>query len=458
MKKTLKTWLTAVLTIAITVTTTAVKAQKRVLTYDIMDEINNTAWVHTQKAFEQADEDKSDCIIIHMNTYGGEVVYADSIRTKILNSQKPVYVFIDNNAASAGSLISIACDSIYMRKGANIGAASVVDQSGEKMPDKYQSYMRSTMRSTAESHGMRSDDTTRWMRDPRIAEAMVDEFVAIAGVVDSGKILTFTTEEAIKHGYCEGKMTTIEEVAHHVAGNNCVITAYNPTLKDDLKGWLGSTALRGILVLIIIGGIYFEMQTPGMGFPSVAAVVAAILFFAPLWIDGLAATWEIWLFVLGIVLLAAEIFVVPGFGLTGIAGIVCIVISLTLSLINNDGLDFSMVGRGEIARAFAFVITTFVIGLSGVLIATNYYFAGERLKKSVVVLGTDQEGYVGTDMTASTMIGKEALAKTDLRPSGKIEVEGETLDALSEGGYIEKGSKVIIKDATESQAIVRKLV
>lgn len=429
-------------------------AQKVVTTYKIFDEINSTAWVHTQGAFEAADADNADCIIIHMNTYGGEVVYADSIRTKILNSAKPVYVFIDNNAASAGSLISIACDSIYMRKGANIGAASVVNQSGEKMPDKYQSYMRSTMRSTAEAHGFRAGDSTRWLRDPHIAEAMVDEFVHIEGVVDSGKILTFTADEAITNGFCEGKMNSLEEVAHHVAGNNCIIKPYEPSTADDIKGFLSSTTLRGILVLIIIGGIYFELQTPGVGFPLCASIAAAVLYFAPLYVDGLAANWEILVFLAGVALLAVEIFVIPGFGVTGVLGIICIVMGLSFSLLDNDGLDFSNVDGNDLLFAISMVSIAIMVATIGCLAAGHWFFKGERGKKSVLVLGTDQEGYVGTDTTANDLIGHEGTATTDLRPSGKINIDGKTLDAMSDGQFIAKGSKVIVVSATESQAVV----
>ena len=175
-----------------------------VYTYKIFREIGSTSWIHTQEAFAEAEEMGADVILLHMNTYGGQVVFADSIRTKILNSHIPVHVFIDNNAASAGALISVACDSIYMRPGANIGAATVVNQSGKKMPDKYQSYMRSTIRATAEAHGkdtiVTGNDTTYvWRRDPHVAEAMVDESIYIAGIIDTGKILTFTTLEAIEH-------------------------------------------------------------------------------------------------------------------------------------------------------------------------------------------------------------------------------------------------------------------
>ena len=126
---------------------------------DIKDEIGPEVWRLARKSFDLAGQEKADYILIHMNTYGGMVVYADSLRSMILNSRKPVWVFIDNNAASAGALISIACDKIYMREGANIGAATVVNQTGEAMPDKYQSYMRSMIRSTAEARA-----GIRWFR------------------------------------------------------------------------------------------------------------------------------------------------------------------------------------------------------------------------------------------------------------------------------------------------------
>lgn len=145
----------------------------KVYKYDIKEDIARPAVYKTQKAFEEADSLGADLVLIHMNTYGGAVDAADSIRTRILQSKIPVMVFIDNNAASAGALISIACDRIYMRTGSNMGAATVVDATGQVVPDKFQSYMRSTMRSTAEAKG----------RDPEIAQAMVDPSFEIPGLV-----------------------------------------------------------------------------------------------------------------------------------------------------------------------------------------------------------------------------------------------------------------------------------
>ena len=168
--------------------------EKKIFKIDLKKEIGSTTWIYIQKGFLAANEAKADAILIHMNTYGGEVMYADSIRTKILNSKLPVYVFVDNNAASAGALIAIACDKIYMRPGGNIGAATVVNEKSERMPDKYQSYMRSMMRATAESQGKDTlvngtDTTYSWKRNPLIAEAMVDDKTVIPEIVDSGKRL-----------------------------------------------------------------------------------------------------------------------------------------------------------------------------------------------------------------------------------------------------------------------------
>ena len=160
---------------------------------DIKKEISNTTRLYLSNGLAEANALGADAVLIHMNTYGGQVDAADSMRTAILYSPIPVYVFIDNNAASAGALISIACKKIYMRKGANIGAATVVNQTGAAMPDKYQSYMRSMIRSTAEAHGQdtiiqKNDTIYKWKRDPLIAEAMVDERVAIPNLIDTGKV------------------------------------------------------------------------------------------------------------------------------------------------------------------------------------------------------------------------------------------------------------------------------
>ena len=224
----------------------AAEPEKVVYKVDIKDEIGPEVWRLARKSFDLAWQEKADYILIHMNTYGGMVVYADSLRSMILNSRKPVWVFIDNNAASAGALISIACDKIYMREGANIGAATVVNQTGEAMPDKYQSYMRSMIRSTAEAQGRDTlvqgrDTVYRWKRNPHIAEAMVDQSIYIQGITDSGRVVTFTAREAMKYGFCDGMAESVEEVLKKEQVENYTIRSYHPTVTDRIIGmWLGA--------------------------------------------------------------------------------------------------------------------------------------------------------------------------------------------------------------------------
>ncbi len=431
------------------------KDNTKILFYniDLKKEIGSTTWIYIKKGFNQAKTLKADQIIISMNTYGGEVVYADSIRTKILHSQIPVTVFIDNNAASAGALISIAADKIYMRSSGTIGAASVVDQTGKKMPDKYQSYMRATMRATAEYHGKdtiitKNDTTYRWKRDPKIAEAMVDERTYIKGIIDSTQVLTFTTEEALKYGFCDATAKNINDVMKAEAnGKGYELKKFQPNAWDNIKGFMTSPYFQSILIMLIIGGLYFELQSPGVGFALLVSVISAILYFSPLYIDGLAESWEVILFILGIVLVLLEIFVIPGIGIAGISGTILIIIGLTLSLIHNVEFDFTTVKMGNISTALLTVISGIVLGFILTLYLSNQIGRNGLFKKLALNTKLEKEkGYTSSIKEHSELIGKQGVAHTDLRPSGKVIVDNEVYDAISINGiYIEKGSTITVK-------------
>ena len=440
--------------------------KKKILKLNIKQEIGPAIWRQTMQAFEKSEDEQVDYIIIHMNTYGGLVDAADSIRTKILNSEIPVFVFIDNNAASAGALIAISCDSIYMRPGANIGAATVVNQTGEAVPDKYQSYMRSTMRATAEAHGkdtiVKGRDTTfRWFRDPKIAEAMVDPRKKVEGVIDSGEVLTLTASEAMKHHYCEGIADNVEEVLGLCGIEEYEIIEYKPSQLEKVMGILVSPYLQGILIMIIIGGIYFELQTPGVGFPIAAALLAAILYFAPLYLEGIAENWEILVFVVGIILILVEIFVIPGFGFAGISGIILAVLGLTLSMSTGDivvfeeGLKFNLEPFAKslfVVLISMFLSITISLLLSQRIVKTNM-FARIALNK---VQNTD-EGYIGVSTKQNALIGEKGVAFTVLRPSGKVQINDEIFDAKALTGYIEEGEGVEVVQYGIAQLYVKKV-
>lgn len=424
---------------------------------DIQQEIDKTSWIYLKNGLAEAEYLHAQAVLIHMNTYGGLLEAADSMRTAILYSPIPVSVFIDNNAASAGALISIACQRIYMRKGANIGAATVVDQTGKAMPDKYQSYMRSMIRSTAEAHGKdtlitQQDTTYRWQRDPLIAEAMVDDRVIVPNLIDSGKVLTFTAEEAMKWNYCDGLAESVDQViTEYIGYSSYELAAYQPSWYDRVKGFLLSPMLQSLLIMLIIGGIYFEMQTPGIGFPLATSVVAAVLYFAPLYIDGLAQSMEILAFLLGLLLLLVEIFVIPGFGIAGISGIVLIVGGLTLSLLGNRDFDFQQVSAADSGRAALTVLVGLGIGFALILWLSHKIGSKGPLRR--VALNADL-GEAISSPTHQELIGKEGIAQTVLRPSGKVQIEGQIYDGISESGFVEKGEPIVVIKSENAQVYV----
>ncbi|MEP5363357.1 MAG: NfeD family protein [Reichenbachiella sp.] len=387
---------------------------------------------YTELALEEAVKQEADYVIIEMDTYGGALNDADDIRTRVLEFEKPIYVYINKDAASAGALISIACDSIYMAKGASIGAATVVTQDGAAAPDKYQSYMRSIMRSTAEANG----------RDPKIAEAMVDQDVEVDSISTEGKVITFSTSEAIKHGFCEAQVSGIDEIMSRSGVEDYSTFEYELTASDKIIDIFINPFVSGILILVILGGIYFELQTPGVGFPILASVIALILYFTPYYLNGLAENWEIIIFFLGVVLLALEIFVIPGFGVAGVSGITMMVTSLILVMLNNDYFDFSFVPTGHLTTA---ILVTF-LGLIGSFIIM--FIGGVRLTESGAFKRISLEttldkasGYT-SNFKKDSLMGKSGVAYTILRPSGKVEIEGEIYDAYTRGSYIEQGAKI----------------
>ncbi|MBI1305751.1 MAG: nodulation protein NfeD [Bacteroidetes bacterium] len=419
----------------------------KVVQFDIREDIAPSATRMVQKGFGKAREVDADFVIIHMDTYGGLLTDADSIRKTILNAPMPVIVFIDKNAASAGALISLACDRIYMSPGATIGSATVVNEGGEVLPDKYQSYMRSIMRATAESHGrdtlIKNGDTLiRFKRNPAIAEAMVDERIAIPDVVDSGRIAAFTSAEAIKIRFCDGEANSISEVLQKEGISHYELIEVKKTGIDKLIGFLSAPAIQGILIMFIFWGIFFELRTPGIGFPLLAASISALLYFAPLYLDGLAQNWEILLFVIGLILIILEIFVIPGFGVTGITGIVLTITSLILSLVRNVNFDFSETNATDLNKALLIVIFSlvgFVVGL----ILFGKGFMNSPLSKRLVLSDTLENARVGKPASGGdSLVGQTGIARTAIRPMGKIMIGDVMYDVKSQGEFIEEGSGV----------------
>ena len=394
---------------------------------------------------EKADKAGADYVMIDLDTYGGAVDAADSIRSAILRYDKPVVAYVNMQAASAGALISIACDSIYMKTGSSIGAATVVDQSGNVMPDKYQSFMRGMMRSTAQATG----------RDPKIAESMTD----------TANVLSMTPSEAVAVGYCEGIYETVEEVAHAVTGgNDFVIRSMEDdmTWLDKLIQFLLNPLLQSIFMMMIIGGIFVEIRTPGIGLPLVTAIVGALLYFAPGYIGHLVSYWEVLLFVVGLLLIALEIFVIPGFGVAGISGIVAVVVSLAFAMVDNVELFHwdGTLNLQPIIQPVGIVVLSATVAIFGsVWLVRRLYstrsFDHIALRQEMKA----EEGFTGVVSGLENLVGEPVVVFTDMRPGGKVKTtDGRIIEATMKfGGFASKGETLKVISAEQGRLYCEKL-
>ena len=394
---------------------------------------------------EKADKAGADYVMIDLDTYGGAVDAADSIWSAILRYDKPVVAYVNMQAASAGALISIACDSIYMKTGSSIGAATVVDQSGNVMPDKYQSFMRGMMRSTAQATG----------RDPKIAESMTD----------TANVLSMTPSEAVAVGYCEGIYETVEEVAHAVTGgNDFVIRSMEDdmTWLDKLIQFLLNPLLQSIFMMMIIGGIFVEIRTPGIGLPLVTAIVGALLYFAPGYIGHLVSYWEVLLFVVGLLLIALEIFVIPGFGVAGISGIVAVVVSLAFAMVDNVELFHwdGTLNLQPIIQPVGIVVLSATVAIFGsVWLVRRLYstrsFDHIALRQEMKA----EEGFTGVVSGLENLVGEPVVVFTDMRPGGKVKTtDGRIIEATMKfGGFAAKGETLKVVSAEQGRLYCEKL-
>lgn len=423
----------------------ALAAQAKVFVVPIESEIDNRAARHFSLAQRQASEAGADILVVKLNTFGGALDAADSIRTALLRSPLPTVAFVDVNAASAGALIALACDSVYMAPAASMGSATVVNGAGEPMPEKYQSYMSTIMRATAEHHGRRPQgDSTVWRRDPAIAASMVNPEESVS----------LTARQAVACGYADGIAPDLDAVLADLQRSGEEVQYYQSSLTDDILGFLSNAAVRAVLIMLIIGGIYMEMHTPGLGFAGAVASVAAILYFLPGLIIGTMPAWVVLCLIAGVVLIALEIFVVPGFGVTGIAGIIAVAVALTGVMTTSDavtGID----DLGAILRSVGIVAIGAVAAAALVLYLTSS--RGPKIFRRHTELMTEltvDKGFIGVDLSPRQYIGAVATTLTEMRPAGKIQIGDATFDAVSTGEFIGRRRKVQVVRYENAQLYV----
>lgn len=399
-----------------------------------------------ERVLTEAAEAGAGAVVFEINTFGGRVDAAVLIRDALLNSPVRTVAFIDKRAISAGALISLATKEIVMAGGATIGAATPVQmgQPGEPaqpVEEKTVSYMRKEFRSTAESRG----------RPPLIAEAMVDPDVEIPGLIEKGKLLTLTTEEALKHRVADFHADSIEGVLEKLGVSGADLRRTAPNWAENLVRFLTHPIVGSLLITVGMLGIILEIRTPGFGVPGALGLTSLALFFWGHWLVQLAGWEELLLFGAGIVLLLVELLIIPGFGLAGILGIGALF----------AGLSLSFVGAGAswefIMRAVARVVFSLLAALLGSLILLRFLPRlpfGRRLILETGLL--TNEGYASAPESDRTRLGKKGTAVSPLRPAGIADIEGERVDVVSAGEFIESGAPIVVTRVDGNRIVVRR--
>lgn len=379
-----------------------------------------------RRSLREAEAAGARAAILEINTLGGRVDAALEIVDAIVATEIPVYAFVHPRAISAGALISVATDSVFMTADAQLGASTVVTEQG-KASEKAQSVMRAQYRALAERHG----------RDPRIGEAMVDEEIAIPGVVDSGKLLTLTADEAVRVGYAV-EAASFESMLEALGLSDAEIVETSVNWAEGLVRFLTHPIIAGLLLPIGVLGIFIELKTPSFGVAGAVGLMALGLFFGSHIIVGLAGWEEVILLLAGMVLLLIEIFVIPGFGVAGITGIGLVAAAVFLALLGSIRTwDWQ-----DVTRASTTLAASVIIVAAGIYILLRHLpatgrFAGVLLETASTRAG----GYVSGD-ARDDLVGALGTAVTDLRPAGTVRFGDERVDVVADGEFISKGTRV----------------
>ncbi|MBT8378089.1 MAG: nodulation protein NfeD [Ignavibacteria bacterium] len=418
-------------------------AQQKVYVAYIEGDIDLGLAPYISRVIANAEDDEAAAIIFKINTFGGRVDAATQIKDAIIGTDRLTIAFINNRAISAGALIAISCNKIVMVKGSSIGAATVVDQTGEKVGEKYQSYMRSEMRSTAERNGRRVD----------IAEGMVDERIIVAGLVDSTQLITLTSEEAFNYGIADTLLNSLDEVLAYFELEDFETVKHTSNWAEDVVRFLNNPIISSILIMIGFFGLLAEIKSPGWGLPGTAGLVALSLFFGSAYILQLASIIEILLFIIGLGLILVEVFVIPGFGVAGISGIILIIASLFLAMVGEDPfLDMEAVSFAIIQLSVALLMSlVFIFLLAKYLPKSNIF------KK--FILSEEERAIAGytSRKDAKELLGAKGIALTTLRPAGTAKINGKRVDVVTDSEYIENGKQIEVIEVEGMRIVVREI-
>jgi membrane-bound serine protease (ClpP class) len=395
-----------------------------------------------ERSLREAAEAGARAVILDMDTPGGRVDAAERIASALSDSPVPTYTLVNRHAYSAGAMIALATDGIFMRPGSVLGAATPVDGSGTKASEKIVSAMRSQMRALAEARGL----------DPAIAEAMVDEDIAIESVVEAGKLLTLTASEAEALGYSE-TVDDYRALLQRLSLEGVPLTDATVNWAERLVRFLSHPVVAPFLLSLGFLGLIVEIKTPGLGLAGLAGIVSLGLFFGSHLIIGLAGLEDVLVFGLGLVFLGVEVFVIPGFGVFGLLGIAGVLGGLFMTQL--PGLPV----RADFTRAGAVITTSLLLVVVTAWALLRHLPRSGRLSRTGVFLNaaTDREhGFTSAERRAD-LVGREGQAMTDLRPSGVGLFGDERVDVVSESEWIEQGALIKVISSEGYRHVVRAL-
>ena len=404
-----------------------------------------------ERVIKQADQEVPDAIIFDIDTFGGRLDGATRIKDAIMSSPVPTVAFINRRAISAGALISLSCEKIFMSKGATIGAATAVDLEGKKASEKVISYMREEMSATAEARG----------RPARIAEGMVDEDLEVPYVIiqgdtmhlegiegsKAGKLITLTTEKALRLGIADDMQDTFQEVLTALGLEDAEVVSFAPSWSEYVVRFLTDPIVSSLLMSIGFLGLLFELRTPGFGIGGIIGTIALVLFFGTSFIAQLANFTEVLIFLGGLTLLILEVVAIPGFGLAGIGGIALMLWGMYKMLLGEYPTP------DLIERAFIGLNIGILGGIVGTIFLLRVFVTSKFFKKYVPF--SAEEYSVAMEMEG--LVGQVGVALTKCMPTGKADFAGRHLNITTRGEHIPKGSPVEVIRVEGNTAFIRQV-
>lgn len=418
----------------------AQSASGTVLVVKVHKDIDTGLSFFVQRQLRRAELEKISTVILEINSNGGLVTAAQEIKDALLRSKVTTVAYVKGRALSAAALIAISCHRIFMEPGSELGAATPVMLMGGSVAaaeEKIVSAFRAEFRASAEAR----------KRPVAIAEAMVDKnHDSIPGLSKKGEIITLTTEVALQHGYCDNIVASLSSVLRILNLENARVEVAEPTSAEWIARYLTNPSISVILFTAGFWLLVIEFFIPGFGIFGFTGITLLVLFFGGHLFAYLAGLEAMILFIIGLVLLIVEIFVLPGFGITGIAGIV----SVCFSIIMVFGGVYSALSA--IASIITYsVICVLLIYWWGPKISLFDRFIQKREISS-------EDGYIAADNTAfNHLLSLEGIAVSPCRPSGKVKIGDERFDVVSDGDFIEKGSRVVVRKVEGTKIVVRQL-